>query len=272
MPSRHPFDTDTAVTDTGGGRYTATVTDRWSLIGGYANGGYGLAICLQALRAAQAEHPDPVAVSATYLRRLDPGPAQVLVEPIRSGRRLSVAGARLIQDGKERIRVVANFADLGSASGPTALRNCAPRLPPPEDCVELTTEPGLPALSLGERLEYRYPQLPGWRCGQPAGRLDEQFWMRFAPDPQAGVRDADTLAAAVLVDMGCPPVLDLGEFGSTTIELTVHVRARPAPGWLACRASTRHLIDGYHDEDFEIWDSTGQLVAQSRQLALLPRE
>jgi hypothetical protein len=31
-----------------------------------------------------------------------------------------------------------------------------------------------------------------------------------------------------------------------------------------------HMIGGYHDEDFEIWDSAGQLVAQARQLALLP--
>ena len=49
----------------------------------------------------------------------------------------------------------------------------------------------------------------------------------------------------------------------------MHVRARPAPGWLACRVSTSYLIEGYHEEDFEIWDSTGRLVAQSRQLALL---
>lgn len=46
-------------------------------------------------------------------------------------------------------------------------------------------------------------------------------------------------------------------------------RARPEPGWLACRAGTRHVINGYHEEDFEIWDSGGRLVAQARQLARL---
>ena len=61
-----------------------------------------------------------------------------------------------------------------------------------------------------------------------------------------------------------------GATGSSTLELSVHVRAHPAPGWLACRATTRYVINGYHEEDFEIWDSTGTLVAQSRQLALLP--
>jgi hypothetical protein len=64
--------------------------------------------------------------------------------------------------------------------------------------------------------------------------------------------------------------MEIGAPGSSTLELTAHVRARPAPGWLACRVSTRDVIDGYHEEDFEVWDSRGALVAQSRQLALLP--
>ena len=52
--------------------------------------------------------------------------------------------------------------------------------------------------------------------------------------------------------------------------MTVHVRGRPAPGWLTCRVATRYVVDGYHEEDFEIWDAAGRIVAQSRQLALLP--
>ena len=83
-------------------------------------------------------------------------------------------------------------------------------------------------------------------------------------------REPDPLALAALVDAAAPAVLDLGVRGSATLELTVHVRRRPAPGWLACRSTTRHVIGGYHEEDFEIWDSEGRLVAQSRQFALLP--
>ena len=56
-----------------------------------------------------------------------------------------------------------------------------------------------------------------------------------------------------------------------TIELTTHVRARPAPGWLACAFTTRFITGGFLEEDGEVWDSTGRLVAQSRQLALLHR-
>lgn len=75
-------------------------------------------------------------------------------------------------------------------------------------------------------------------------------------------------ALLLFIDAAAPPALELGA-ASTTVELTVHLRARPAPGWLAFRAVTRHLADGYHEEDAELWDTAGRLVAQSRQLALV---
>jgi acyl-CoA thioesterase len=113
---------------------------------------------------------------------------------------------------------------------------------------------------------FRSAELPGWFLGQPSGRPASEFWMRFADG-----READLLSLLLLVDSTAPSVLEFGA-ASTTIQLTVHLRAHPAPGWLACRATTRFVSSGYHEEDFEVWDSTGTLVAQSRQLALiLPR-
>ena len=56
-----------------------------------------------------------------------------------------------------------------------------------------------------------------------------------------------------------------------TLELTVHVRGVPAPGPLRCRFRNSFMQNGLFEEDGEIWDSQGALVAQSRQLALIPR-
>ncbi|HEY0167705.1 MAG TPA: thioesterase family protein [Jatrophihabitans sp.] len=266
MSDQHAFDVDTAVAGAGP-NFSATITDRWS-IGPHANGGYVLSVCLQALGRV-LDKPDPLAVSAFYQRPVVPGPAEVCVETARSGRRLATGEARLLQGGQELVRVVASFADLSQAAGPTAVSGSAPVLPPPQDCLDLfsgeqSRDSGLETPGIAGRLEYRTPRLPGWRQGSPSGQARAEFWLRLA-----GGRQADTMALPGLVDMAVPAVFELGHYHSTTIELSVHVRARPAPGWLACRVSTSYLIEGYHEEDFEIWDSTGQLVAQSRQLALL---
>lgn len=127
---------------------------------------------------------------------------------------------------------------------------------------------GVPVGSFGlatiaERVEFRSASLPGWFRGEPTGRPASEFWVRFADG-----READLYALPLLVDSTAPSVLELG-MTSTTVQLTVHLRAHPAPGWLACRAAARFVSGGYHEEDFEVWDSAGRLVAQSRQLAMI---
>ena len=105
----------------------------------------------------------------------------------------------------------------------------------------------------------------GWRVeGAEAGAENFALIERIALSAERAKFDLVFFADAMP-----PPVFEIGEFMSSTVEMTVHVRAVPAEGWLAMRVRTRYVIGGYHEEDAELWDSSGKLVAQSRQLALL---
>ena len=271
------FDEDSRVVAAGPeGAFTAALTGRWNGTAGAVNGGYMLAICARAL-ALGMSFPDPVVVSGFFLRPGTAGPAAVSASVISSGRSTAFGEAALTQDGKDVVRVTAAFARLGRAgpgAGPGAGAGAGADAgtgqdglvfldgTPPAECV------GVPVGSFGlasiaERIEFRSAELPGWFLGHPSGRPASEFWLRFADG-----READLLSLPLLVDSTAPSVLELGA-GSVTIQLTVHLRAHPAPGWLACRATTRFVSNGYHEEDFEVWDSAGTLVAQSRQLALI---
>jgi acyl-CoA thioesterase len=258
------FDTDTAIGPSG----EVTLTGRWDGIMGVANGGYQLAICVKAL-APLMPHPDPVVVSGFFLRPGTPGPAVVRAELLRAGRTMAFGSAALSRDGKELVRATAAFNSIFSHNVPLFLAASPPSLPPPDACLGYPPPAAgagaPPAPPISERIEFRVPELPGWMRGEPSGNPVAEFWLRFADG-----RDADLFTLPLLVDAAPPAVLDFGAV-STTVELTVHLRARPAPGWLACRAVTRYIAGGYHEEDFEIWDSAGTLVAQSRQLCLILR-
>lgn len=262
------FHADTGISRISDHLYAGALTERWNALSGTPNGGYSLSVCLQALKQEMLKlnFPDPLAVSAFFLRPATPGPVRVHTEIARAGKRVATGEARLWREEQEIVRVVASFTDLAQAQGRTLMLNRAPDLPPVEQCVDMLDGKGMPGVSIVEQLHYRVARLPGWVQGKPGGESIAEFWMRYADGS-----DADTVSLAALVDAAAPVVLDFGERGSSTMELTVHIRARPVPGWLACRVSTRHVIDGYHEEDFEIWDSLGQLVAQSRQLAVLHR-
>ena len=88
-------------------------------------------------------------------------------------------------------------------------------------------------------------------------------WVRFADG-----RAADPLALLQVVDALPPTSFELGLASwAPTVELTVYLRGVPAPGWLAVVVRGQLWQGGWFDEDAEVWDSAGRLVAQSRQLA-----
>jgi acyl-CoA thioesterase len=259
----HPFDADTDVTRLREGAYTVTISDRWNVNSGRPNGGYLLALCTRALCDTLTQ-ADAVALSAHFLRTGSPGHAEISTDVARSGRDLATAEARLVQQDGEVVRVLGTFGDLDRATGPTGVLGPPPELPTPESCVDPMSAGPIPLVTISEQVDYRYPDMPGWREGRPTGDPRASFWMRFHE-----ARRPDLLGLTCLVDAGAAAVMEIGAAGSTTIQLTAYLRGKPATEWVACRVATRYVIDGYHEEDVELWDARGVLVAQARQLAIL---
>ncbi|KOX15888.1 thioesterase family protein [Nocardiopsis sp. NRRL B-16309] len=258
------YDRDTRVDKRDDGEFTATLTDGWTTFTTHPNGGYVLGTALNALGQTLSQ-PDPLVASAFFLRPAAPGSADIRTRVLREGRRTATGETVLEQGGKEIVRATATYGDLAPDPSARVLSlEGPPRLPAPEDCPVLPEFDRPEGVSIAHRVHYRFPQRPRWMDGHKDGRPHNEFWMRFADG-----RQADTGSLAAMVDFAIPAVLEIGEFGTITVELTVHVRARPAPGWLACRVYTKHVAGGLHEEDMEIWDSQGALVAQARQLAML---
>lgn len=259
------FETDTAVHCLDDDHFAATITDRWNGLAGRPLGGYVLAVGLRALQAAMP-FPDLLVASGFFMRPVDPGSVDIRTELARTGKSSASGEVRLCQGGREALRCVATFADLDAADGQQLALAGPPDLPTPEDTFDLFEGGQPPAASIADRVEYRVADALQGRQQRQGRRPATTLWIRLR---EGGGHD--TLAVPFLVDAAPPAVIEIGATGSTTFQLTTHVRARPHSGWFACRATTAFITDGYHEEDVELWDEEGRLLAQSRQLARLPR-
>lgn len=263
------FDRDIAVLRQGGA-FEGELKDGWR-VGGGINGGFQLSLLGNAIRAALPQHPDPVAVSAYYISPAVAGPAGVDVRPLRVGGRTATVAADLTQGGEPRLTVLATYGDLDAFPSDDVRTTAEPiALPPREDCVPNTLAPEeiKQMAPFTQRFEMLFhPDEIGWAVGKPSGRGQISAWFRLADG-----REPDPLSLLMAVDALPPVTFDLGLPGwAPTVELTAHVRAKPAPGWLRLQHRTRNIAGGFFEEDCEVWDSADRLVAQSRQLALLPR-
>ncbi len=269
MASR--FDEDSAVERIDVDRFVAECRVGWRVIDGVApNGGYLMAIAARAM-ATRSDRPDPVTLTAHFLAPPAIGPVEIETELVREGGRHRTVAARLVQDGKECVRLLGAFGDLDRAEGPSKVLRQPPAWPPVEELPDPVVDLGdHPAPEILHRLDHRMPPgTIGWTRGAPSGDGVHGGHCRW-PDTDR----IDPFGLLFVADAYPPAVFDLGASGvawAPTMELTVHVRARPAPGWLTTTFATRALTDGYFEEDGEIWDASGRLVALSRQMALVGR-
>ncbi len=261
------FDRETAVrpTDTPG-VWSTEVSDQWN-IGQNPNGGYAISSVLRAMlasaAASAASHSMPISVTSHYLRPPAAGQsAEIVTEHVRSGRTTSTVVGRLVQEGRERIRVLGTFGEEPHSVGPPTLTIPPFPVPQPDECTsrrELEQGIALPILG---RLDVRIdPALTG-----VSGRAEVAGWIRFLDG-----REPDTTSLLLFCDAFPPsPFGLLGRIGWVpTLELTVHVRRPPAPGWIRAHLTTRDIGDQLLVEDCVLWDSSGAVVAQARQLSLL---
>ena len=263
------FDDDTRVTplaaDAAAGTraFAGQVDPAWN-IGANPNGGYLLALAGQALRQAAPEQPDALSITAHYLRPGLAGQAcRIETQRLRSGRTASTLRATLAQDGAPRLELLAAMGRLDAGAAPV-LALPPPELPPPEACVVRSASAQGVALPILDRLDVRLH--PAEAQPGAAGRARISGWIRFADG-----RAPDALACLLMADAFPPAVFGLlGLVGWVpTLELTVHLRCPPAPGWLRGQFWSQDLSDGRVIEDGALWDAEGRLVAQSRQLALV---
>ena len=261
------FDAATAVHALGDGRYRARIDEGWD-IAGNANGGYLIALAARAIHDSVGR--PPLSVTAHYLAPGRSGPCEVSVEVLRAGRRTATAIARLRTD-VDALVVVGTFGEQ-IPGGPTVIDGMPPDLPAFEDCVR--TVPPVPGSGFGERVHVRVrPDDAAFREGRPTGTGEISGWFTFA-DASPAEQQLDAFGLLQASDAFAPVCFNRYEVPlawAPTLELTVHVRGVPAPGPLRCRFRNSFMQNGLFEEDGEMWDSRDMLVAQSRQLALIPR-
>jgi acyl-coenzyme A thioesterase PaaI-like protein len=281
------FDEATAVRRHADGVYETHPDQRFALVapGGTTppavNGGVLIATVLRAVLDC-SPLPHPVATSAHFLRVAKLAPAEIHVTWLKTGRTAATARATLVQDGEPVLETTVTTGTVprsgngtagnGQVSGELSWTAAAPALPPLEECVELGPWRGTvaPDGTAGYAAQIRMlfdPAVIGWVRDQPSGLPEMRGYFGLRED-----RESDALLLALAVD-GLPPVVfGLGATGwAPTVELTMHMRMVPSPGVLRVAARCRQVSGGWFDEEAEVWDAAGNLVAQSRQIARVGR-
>jgi hypothetical protein len=251
------FDRATAAEQVAESQWCAEIHKGWR-IGDVPNGGYVLAIAGRVLSRA-LPHPDPLTVHILYTAPTTLGPLDCQVDCLRSGGSTSHATLAMRQQGELKAHVTACYCDLDALHGESWSGAERPAIPPVDEIPPL----GVHGIELRESVNQHYSRgLEVFRRGEPDKSGVFEGWLRLADGSDAGV-----LGLLLFADCMSPPVFTV--FGPLqwvpTLELSVQLRAKPVPGPIQARFRSRYMSRGVVEEDGELWDAEGNLVALSRQ-------
>jgi acyl-CoA thioesterase len=247
----------TALEAVADGRWRGEISEDWWIERG-PYGGYLAGFLVRALRDAVPEADRlPRSLTVHFLDAPVAGPVEVSAEVERSGGSATTVSLRMEQDGRPMALALAN-AGTWRDGDPEWADAGPPDVPGPDDCPEVAGR-GMPPFL--RNFEIR------WAQGEP-GRARNVTWVRprgaTALDHVAVTTLADTMIPAAFTRFARPLIVP-------TLDLTVHFRA-PLPvdgGWALVAFESRFAAGGSWEEDGEVWSRDGQLLAQSRQLAII---
>ena len=253
-------------------RFTLLLDEQWG-IGPKLHGGYLVAVLARAgievVAARRPDHTVAQAVTATFVRAPDPGPAALTVDVLRTGRGASQVRVGLEQGGELCVEGTLVLGALPEPE-PEPLGPAPIVLTPRADCPRSPADgaDGRGTLPLMEVVDTRLdPRTTGFLTGHPSGEGRISGWLALASgDPWS------PLGLLVALDVLPPATFDLGVYGwSPTMSLTAHVHAAPAPGPLRATQWVDHAGHDRMTETCRLWDETGRLVGQAHQLAAIRR-
>lgn len=255
------FDHDTALTGAGPGRFDVEVPARWST-GPGANGGFVAGLLTKAaLEDAPLDQPLRM-VSVHYLRPASPGAAHLGVAAVHRGRTMSLIDVVLERDGKSLALARVTLSADRDVEG-AFLDRRPPNFPPPElvPTVDWYDDPNY----LRSRFDTRF--VVGGRPPIELDRCESSGWIRTVDHAPVTV----PLLVAMTDTFVPPPVMRAPHWGTSTLNLTVHVfepHATPIDDFLAVTNRSTVASAGHVDTDTEIWTRDGRLLALGRQLSL----
>jgi acyl-CoA thioesterase len=257
----HPFDSDTELEEVGAGRWRVWAPEHWFVARG-PNGGYLAAVVA---RAAEAAAGRPLrSLSLHFVAAPAVGPIDVAVTLEREGRTYSAVSIRLEQGGAPMTLALATLGELpeeGAAWDATTMPDATPLD---------GTQPMAPDQANVPAFMRNYDMR--WAVGRDGDVPGSGGWLRTR-EPR--LLDAPLVAA--MTDAWAPAAfVALGRFvAAPTLDLTIHIR-RPLPpagmgpeDYVLGRFTSRLSVAGVWEEDGGLWTPAGELIAQSRQLALV---
>ncbi|MFG2103302.1 thioesterase family protein [Micromonospora echinaurantiaca] len=255
---------DTEVESVAPGRFAATLSADWQLVG--PNGGYLAAV---ALRAGQrlADRYRPASMSCQFLAPARFGRVELTGTVLRVTERATALRVAMFQSGDQLLEAQV-WATPEQPEGPVVAWHEMPAAPGPDRLPDLKA-----------RLAAAGAWVPRWHDSVTLrvvpGPTPELTWARFRPVPAFDEPWLDACRALILVDsLQWPAIRVLMPDRDRTLALTTHLavtfhRDAGDAEWLLVDARGAAAAHGFVGGTAAVWSDDGQLIAAGQQQMLL---